>query len=62
MLAVYDADKRMKDVYLERDIVVPANGETITITTDTLDYAEGNTVKLFVFDSIGTIKPVNMYK
>lgn len=62
VVAVYNADGSMKDVYLGKEITVPTGGSTFTVTTDTLNYTAGDTVKLFVFDSIATIKPVNMYK
>lgn len=62
VVAVYNSDDTMKDVYLQKEIAVPNAGETITVTTDLLNYADGNTIKVFVFDSIGTIKPIKLAK
>lgn len=62
VVAVYDSNHIMKDVYLQKEIAVPNAGETITVTTDSLNYADGNTIRVFVFESIGTIKPVKMAK
>ena len=51
----------MKDVFYHNDLIPEPSGSTFTVTTDVLDYAEGNEVKVFIFESIDTLKPVNVY-
>lgn len=62
VVAVYGSGGVMKDVYLKTGIDVPDTGSYVPVTTDALDYAEGDTVKLFVIDSIGNLTPLNVYK
>ena len=58
VVAVYDSSKRMKDVYLSKDITTTA-GSAFDVTTDALQYEDGDTVRMFIFESISNIKPVN---
>ena len=58
VIAVYSDDGSMKDVFLQKDIAISKNGEYINITSDELDYSDGDTIKLFIFDSIEQLNPL----